>query len=91
MIDFNGEILISIWPRPAVRGQSHLLGTAGHPVGPAQSIIFGKAGENPERSTLEPKRKRDVSESSHLEEELGGAGAGERERGLSETVPVRNY
>ena len=35
LIDFNGEILISIWPRPAVRGQSHLLGIAGHPAGPA--------------------------------------------------------
>lgn len=53
LIDFNGEILISIWPRPAVRGQSHLLGRAGHPACTEQSIIFGTAGEILNRSTLD--------------------------------------
>lgn len=32
LIDFNGELLISVQPRSAGTGQSHLLDDAGHPV-----------------------------------------------------------
>lgn len=42
LIDFNGEILISVWSRSTGRGQSHLLGRAGHPVCESQSIMLAQ-------------------------------------------------
>lgn len=39
-IDFNGEILISFWPRSASKGQIICWGNAGHSVPWSQSIIL---------------------------------------------------
>lgn len=86
LIDFNGEILISIWPRPVVRGQSHLLGIAGHPVCLGSSIIFGKAGEILRRSTLLPKPPHDEAVRMHTPSSATWA-----DRSLHEIVLVKNY
>lgn len=40
LIDFNGEILISFWPRSASKGQIICWGNAGHSVPWSQSIIL---------------------------------------------------
>lgn len=45
LIDFNGEILISVWSRSTGRGQSHLLGRAGHPVCESQSIMLAQCAK----------------------------------------------
>lgn len=49
LIDFNGEILISVWSRSTGRGQSHLLGRAGHPVCESQSIMLAQCAKKEER------------------------------------------
>lgn len=48
LIDFNGEILISVWSRSTGRGQSHLLGRAGHPVCESQSIMLAQCAKKRE-------------------------------------------
>lgn len=45
LIDFNGKILISVWSRSTGRGQSHLLGRAGHPVCESQSIMLAQCAK----------------------------------------------
>lgn len=51
LIDFNGEILISCWPRSASKGQIICWGNAGHSVPWSQSIILtGSAKEKKEKS-----------------------------------------
>lgn len=56
LIDFNGEILISVWPRSASMGQSHLLGNAGHPVCWSQSIILALSTEKGKRGETNLRR-----------------------------------
>ena len=58
LIDFNGEILISVWPRSGTRGQSHLLANAGHPVCESQSIILAPHTEKENGRKEEGEKKK---------------------------------
>lgn len=89
LIDFNGEILISFWPRSASKGQIICWGNAGHTVLWSQSIIL--TWSTKEKRKKEEERKSNLCISVYIQNQVLQACKAERGRQRQECRYLQHW